>query len=374
MSAKDFMEKDFYKVLGVSKDADAATIKKAYRKLAKDFHPDANKGDKAAEERFKEISEAYDVLADDIRRAEYDEMRTLYANGGFRMPPGGGGGGFPGGFSGGGANFDFDISDLLGGMFGGGQRGQRGPRRGQDLATEVTIPFVEAVNGTTVSLGLSGESACQTCHGSGAKPGTSPRTCPVCNGAGQVSRNAGAFAFPEPCRECRGRGAIVDHPCADCRGSGQQIRTRTVNARIPAGVSDGARIRLKGKGGPGQGGHSGDLIVTVHVRPHAVFARKENNLTITVPVTFVEAVMGADIEVPTLDGSVVKVRIPAGTANGRTFRVKGRGVPNKGDLLVTVEIAVPQKLDSSEKEALEKFAAASANHNPREGLLAKVKP
>lgn len=369
MSSKDF-EKDFYKVLGVAKDADAAAIKKAYRKLAREFHPDANKGDQIAEERFKEISEAYDVLSDAKRRAEYDETRTLFANGG--MPFNGGGGS---------QNINFDINDLFGGggaglgdIFGGMFGGQRSTnRRGNDLATETTISFGDAVRGTTVSLALSGESACQSCHGLGARAGTTPRTCPVCRGAGQVSRNAGAFAFPEPCRECRGRGSIVDDPCPDCRGSGQQIRTRTVNARIPAGVRDGARIRLKGKGGPGAGGPAGDLFVTIHVRPHAIFGRKDDHITLTVPVTFVEAVMGADIEVPTLDGGVVKVRIAPGTSNGRTLRVKGKGVPGKGDLLVTIEIAVPQKLDSAEREALERFASVSSKHNPRSELFGQVK-
>jgi molecular chaperone DnaJ len=367
MSARDYVEKDFYRVLGVAKDADAATIKKAYRKLAREFHPDANKGDSTAEERFKEISEAYDVLSDPKRRAEYDEMHTLFAQGGY---PGGPRGGHPGGdFQG------FDINDLfgagIGDVFGGGfGRRARGPRRGADLATEVAITFKDAVFGVELPLHLNQQSACQTCRGSGAQPGTSPRTCAACGGAGQVSRNAGGFAFPEPCRECRGRGAIIDTPCSDCRGSGQQVRARTITARIPSGITDGARIRLKGKGGAGApGAPAGDLIVTVQVKPHPLFSRKENHLTITVPVTFVEATLGADIEVPTLDGSTVKVRLAAGTANGRVLRVKGRGVPNKGDLLVMIEVAVPQRLDEAEREALQKFAVASAHHNPRASML-----
>lgn len=372
MSARDYVEKDFYQVLGVAKDADQASIKKAYRKLAREFHPDANKGDAASEERFKEISEAYDVLSDTKRRAEYDEMRTLFAQGGFR------GGNQRGGYqSGGFQGADFDLNDLFGGggigdvfggMFGGAR--QRGPRRGADLATDVEISFKDAVFGVEVPLHLSHESACQTCHGSGAKPGTSPRACPACGGAGQVSRNAGAFAFPEPCRECRGRGAIVDSPCSDCRGSGQQMRTRTITARIPAGINDGARIRLKGKGATGgSGAPAGDLIVTVHVKPHSLFGRKDQHVTLTAPITFAEAALGADIEVPTLDGSTVKLRLSAGTANGRVLRVKGRGVPGKGDLLVTVEVAVPQRLDHEEREALEKYAATSAHHNPRQAMM-----
>jgi molecular chaperone DnaJ len=365
MSARDYVEKDFYATLGVPKDADQAAIKKAYRKLAREFHPDANKGDAAAEERFKEISEAYDVLSDAKRRAEYDEMRTLFAQGGYPR------GGFPGGN--GGFESTFDISDLFGGgigdVFGFGGR-QRGPRRGADLTTDVEIPFKDAVFGSEIPLHLNQQSACQACHGSGAKPGTSPRTCGACGGAGQVSRNAGAFAFPEPCRECRGRGVIIDSPCSDCRGSGQQVRTRTITARIPAGITDGARIRLKGKGGAGApGAPAGDLIVTVHVSTHPLFGRKDQHLTLTVPVTFVEATLGADIEIPTLDGATVKLRLAPGTANGRVLRVKGRGVPGKGDLLVTVDVAVPQRLDAAEREALEKYAQASAHHNPRAAML-----
>lgn len=367
MSARD-VEKDFYKLLGVSQDADASAIKKAYRRLAREFHPDANKGDAAAEERFKEISEAYDVLSDPKRRAEYDEMRTLFAQGGY-----------PRAGSSQNANFQgFDINDLFGGgggdflgdLFGGRSRG---PRRGADLTTDVEISFHDALFGAEIPLHLSQQGACQTCHGSGAKPGTTPRTCSTCGGAGQVSRNAGGFAFPEPCRDCRGRGVHIDTPCAQCRGTGQEMRTRTITARIPAGINDGARIRLKGKGGAGgANAPAGDLLVTVHVKAHPLFGRKDHHVTITVPVTFAEATLGADIEVPAPDGSVVKVRLAPGTANGRVLRVKGRGVPHKGDLLVTVDIAVPQRLDNHEREALEKFAAASAHHNPREAMMKKA--
>jgi molecular chaperone DnaJ len=372
MSSRDFMEKDFYRVLGVAKDADAAEIKKAYRKLAREYHPDANKGDQAAEERFKEISEAYDVLADPKRRAEYDEMRTLFANGGPRMRTGGSG-----------AEFNFDLGDLFGnggglgdvfgGMFGGrGGQGRSAPKRGSDLATEVTISFREAIDGTTIPITLNQRSSCRTCQGTGAAPGSSPRTCSACGGAGQVSRNAGGFAFPEPCRQCRGRGSIIESPCPECQGSGETARARTITARVPAGVNDGAKIRLKGKGAPGErGAPAGDLHVTIHVRSHPLFGRKGDHLTITVPVTFVEATLGADIDVPTLDESTVKVRIAPGTANGRTLRVKGRGIARgatKGDLLVTIEVAVPQRLEAAEREALEKYAAVSAHHNPREGM------
>ena len=244
------------------------------------------------------------------------------------------------------------LGDLLGGMFGGG--GARGtqprPRRGADVETEVTLGFGDAIDGTTVSLRLAGEGACPTCPGTGAKSGTAPRVCPTCEGTGQTSRNLGGFAFSEPCRECRGRGLVVDDPCPSCAGSGRAMSTRTIQARIPAGVADGQRIRLKGKGVPGErGGPAGDLYVRIHVTPHPVFGRSGNNLTVTVPVTFPEAALGAEVKVPAMRGAPVSVRIPAGTPNGRTFRVRGKGVRRsdgtKGDMLVTVAVQVPQKLD-----------------------------
>ena len=308
MSTKDYLEKDFYKVLGVAKDATAADIKKAYRKLARTHHPDANKGDSASEDRFKEISEAYDVLSDDKTRREYDEARALFGSGGLRFGPGGGRG--PGGYPGqGGAGVGFDLGDLFGGGAGAGGGGLgdvlgglfgrgRGPsaqasRRGADIESEVTLSFSEAVDGVTVPLRLTGEAACAACHGTGAKAGTTPRVCPTCQGAGQTSRNAGGFAFAEPCRDCRGRGLVVDDPCPVCHGSGRAQSTRTVNARIPAGVKDGQRIRLKGKGAPGErGGPAGDLYIVVHVAAHRLFGRRDDHLTLTLPATYPEAGAG----------------------------------------------------------------------------------
>jgi molecular chaperone DnaJ len=361
-------DKDYYAALGVPKDASAADVKKAYRSLARELHPDKNKGDKAAEERFKDVSEAYATLSDPQKRAEYDEARALFASGGFR---GSGGGGFStvdlgdlfGGGGGGG------LGDLFGGLFGGGGGGRRarGPKRGGDVETEVTLDFAEAAQGVTVPLRLASPHACRTCGGSGAKPGTSPRTCPTCNGSGNVSVNQGPFSLSQPCRDCRGRGRIVDEPCPDCAGSGVTTRERTLTVRIPAGVRDGQRIRLKGRGSPGDnGGPPGDLYVVVHVAPHPVFGRRGDNLTLTVPVTFAEAALGADITVPTLDGTVT-LKVPAGTKSGRTFRVKGRGVRN-GDLLVTVEVAVPQKLSAKARKALEAYAAEDGA-DPRAHLL-----
>ncbi len=390
MSARDYIEKDYYKTLGVSKDATLPEIKKTYRKLARKFHPDANTGDSTAEERFKEISEAYDVLSDEKRRKEYDDARALFAGGGFRVPAGGGGPGGAGGFTfdlgdlfggagttgGGGAGGSGagGLGDIFGGLFGGNRRSATAaPRRGADVESEVTLAFAEAVDGVTVPLRLSTPGPCGTCYGSGAKPGTVPRVCPQCSGTGSVPRNQGGFAFAEPCRECRGRGLLVDDPCPTCGGTGATMTERSLTVRIPAGVADGQRIRLKGKGGPGErGGPAGDLVVLVHVTPHRVFGRAGENLTVTLPVTFAEAALGATVKVPTLGGAPVSVKIAPGTNGGRTLRVRGKGVPrrdgSRGDLLVSVEVAVPQKLSAKARTALESFAAES-DGDPRAHLM-----
>ncbi len=384
---KDWLEKDFYAELGVAKDASADEIKKKYRKLARELHPDKNPGDKAAEDRFKKVSEAYDVLHDDAKRKEYDEARSLFAGGGFR-PGGGGFGG--GGFGGGGGYQQYDVNmddlfggdsggfgDFLGGIFnrgrGGGGRSPQ-PRRGQDLESSLTLSFDDALDGVTVPLRLSTDAPCSSCHGTGAKAGTVPRMCPTCDGSGQTSRNQGGFAFAEPCVTCRGRGLFVDDPCPSCQGSGRGLSSRTVQARIPAGVKNGARIRLKGKGGKGErGGPNGDLLVDITVSKHPVFDRKGDNVTVTVPVTFTEAALGGEISVPTPRGGSVKLKLPAGTSNGRTMRVKGKGIRRKdgtnGDLLVTIDVAVPQNLSSEAREALEAYAAQTQDHDPRKDLF-----
>jgi len=299
MAAKDLYEKDFYAILGVDKKAAADEIKKKYRSLARELHPDKTKGDDALEEKFKAVSEAYDILSDSKKRAEYDEARSLFERGGFRAPMGGHGGG--GG----------DFSDLFGGgspndifanLFGGGGV-RRGPRKGQDLQTESTITFKESVFGTTLELKLSTD---------GGKP-------------------------------------------------------QTITARVPAGVNDGAKIRVKGKGAPGEAG-PGDLFILLHVKPHPIFSRKAENILLTLPVTFVEATLGADIKVPTLDGEEVTVRLAPGTPNGRTLRVKGRGIKKgsvTGDLLATIEVQVPQKIEGEASDALKKFADATASHDVR---------
>jgi molecular chaperone DnaJ len=368
---REWFEKDYYKVLGVDEKASAKDITRAYRKLARELHPDANPDDPKAEERFKEVSAAYDVIGDDDKRKEYDEVRRL-------GPMAGGFGGAPGSAGGGGFNFDSgDLGDLLGGLFGrgrggapGGVRGT-GPQRGADLEAELHLPFRQAVQGVTTSLHLTSDAPCSTCHGSGARPGTTPQVCPQCGGRGVLDENQGLFSFSTPCPNCGGRGAVIVDPCPTCRASGIERRPREVKVRIPPGVDDGQRIRLKGRGGPGRnGGPPGDLYVIAHVEPDPVFGRRGRDLTITVPVLFSEAALGTKLTVPTLDGDQVTLKIPEGTPSGKVFRVKGRGVKTKkstGDLLVTVEITVPRKLSRQQREAVEAFAAATSE-SPREHL------
>jgi molecular chaperone DnaJ len=364
---REWFEKDYYRVLGVSDTASQKDIRSAFRKLSRQYHPDANPDDRAAEERFKEVSAAYDVVGDPEKRKEYDEVRKLGPMGG--MFGGAGGGPGAGGFR---VEDIGDLGDVLGGLFGRGRRrggtaagGARGtgPHRGQDLESELHLAFEDAVHGLTTTVHLTSEAACSTCHGTGARPGTTPRTCPLCEGRGVIDDNQGFFSFSSPCPECAGRGYLIDEPCPTCRGTGIEHRPREVKVRIPAGVGDGQRIRLRGRGGPGRnGGPAGDLYVTVRVKPHPLFGRRGNDLTITVPITFPEAALGADVAVPTLDGGSVKVRIPAGTRSGRTFRVRGKGVSARrktGDMLVTVEVAVPQKLSAEERRAVEALAAAN---------------
>ncbi|HSE72344.1 MAG TPA: molecular chaperone DnaJ [Nocardioidaceae bacterium] len=378
MTNADWANKDFYKVLGVAKDASAADIKKAYRQLARANHPDSHPGDKAAEERFKAIAEAYDVIGDAEKRKQYDEMRSMFSGAGF-------GGGF-GGTTGGGQPFDLGdflgsqggggFGDLFGGMFGGGGRARQSqPRRGADIETDATISFTDAIEGVTVSLRLSSDAPCRDCSGTGARSGTVPRVCPECEGVGMRAASVGgAFTMNETCPACRGRGLVVDDPCPTCHGSGRGQSARTIQARIPAGVKDGQRIRLRGKGASGErGGPPGDLYVNVKVSPHRLFGRKGDNLTLTAPISFDEAVLGADIKVPTLTGAPVTVKIPPGTPNGRTFRVRGRGVPrkdgHKGDLLVTVEVHVPAHLNDKARKTVEAYRDATGGGDLRANLF-----
>lgn len=363
---REWYSTDYYKTLGVSSEATDKEIRRAYRKLAKELHPDTHPG---SEDRFKEVSAAYDVVGDPEKRKEYDDIRKL-----------GPLGGFAGGANGGNGTFNFrvdDLSDLFGGLFGGrGRQGRggagttSGPRRGQDIEAELTMPFAEAVEGAVASVNVTSLVLCSTCHGSGSRPGTMPIVCPRCNGMGVLNEPQGMFSLSQPCPECQGRGTKVVDPCPTCHGSGHERRQRKVRVRIPAGVEDNQRIRVKGRGEPGaNGGPNGDLYVIVHVEPHPLFGRRGRNLTLTVPITFPEAALGSQITVPSLDEPVT-LKIPAGTKQGQTFRVKGRGLHtgnSNGDLLVTVDVAVPTELTEEQRQAIEALAEATTT-SPRSYL------
>jgi len=354
---REWFEKDYYNVLGVAPSASDKEITKAYRKLAKEHHPDANPG---SEERFKEISAAYDVLGDTEKRKEYDEIR--------RHGPVGGGFGMPGG-----GTFRMedmgDLSDLFGGLFGGGRAGaRRGPQRGADMEAQLHLSFEDAVRGVTTSVNVPSEVRCSNCRGSGAAPGTSTHTCPRCGGSGSLNDNQGLFSLSTVCPDCMGRGTQFDTPCPVCHGTGSEQKVRSVKVRIPAGVEGGQRIRVKGRGAAGQGmAPPGDLYVVVHVARHPVFGRNGRNLTLTVPITFPQAALGTTITVPTLEGTVT-LRVPAGSQSGRVLRVRGRGVPGTsgrngakaGDLLVRVEVQVPTELTDEQRSAIESLAAVTA--------------
>ena len=386
---QEWAGKDYYGDLGVSSSASAADIKKAYRKLARENHPDSHPGDKAAEEKFKRVAEAYDVLGDEARRKEYDQFKSMMGAGRF----GGGGTGFPGGFrttqtdfsdysgfsdifgnAGAGQAGDGGIGDLFGGLFnrGGGAGRNARPSRGADVETEITLDFREAAKGTTFPVELTGDAPCTTCHGSGSKDGKTHR-CSHCSGSGYIRENNGAFGMARPCPECQGTGEIIEDPCTTCRGTGTVRRARTITVRIPAGVVDGQKVRLAGQGEAGPNGTpAGDLFVSVHVRDDKVFTRSGDDLEVTVPVSFGELALGGTVTVPTLEKRV-RVKIPAGTPNGRTLRVKGRGVPKKsgkaGDLLVTVEVKVPDDLDAAATSALRTYhqAERDSGFDPRAG-------
>jgi molecular chaperone DnaJ len=356
--------KSLYEVLGVPKGASQDEIKKAYRKLARQYHPDKNSGDKDAEERFKEVQAAYDVLSDPEKREQYDAWGSP--------------GGRPQYGPGGSFTFDFgdfgDLGDLLGGLFGGrgGMRtkASRG-QRGQDVEVELNLSFEDALHGLETTIPVSLESACSTCKGSGAKPGTAPKICPQCGGRGVVSEAQGLFALSQPCPRCRGNGTIIEDPCPTCRGTGRERRTRRFKVKIPAGVKEGTRIRLRGKGEAGYGGApAGDLYVVTRVAPSKLYRRRgDADLELEVPVTYPEAALGATVEVPTPDGRV-SLKVPAGTQDGKLLRIKGRGAPKlkgsgRGDLIARVRLAVPSKLSKEERDAVEQLREV-ARDNPRE--------
>jgi molecular chaperone DnaJ len=372
------LAEDLYKILGVAKKASDDEIKKAYRKLARKYHPDRNPDDPKAEERFKEVQGAFDTLSDPEKRKEYD-AGGMFA--GFGGRPGDG----PlGGFGGPGGpqaewmgNFGFrNVADFLFKDRGGQAQPQQ--VRGRDLETEVSLSFDQAVNGTQVSVTVSKAERCQTCHGSGAKPGTAPITCPRCEGSGIDAQSQGIFSISRPCPQCGGAGQIVEDPCPTCGGSGLSQQSKRYKVNIPAGVKNGARIRLAGKGEAGpRGGPPGDLYVVTRVTPSPVFKRLDDgNLEVTVPITVAEALRGATIEVPTLDGTK-KIKVPPGTKHGTIQRLRGEGAPKRGgkgrgDVRYRLEIEMPQKLTEEQREAAEKLAEAFNGYNPRAELLAKA--
>ncbi len=363
--------KDYYKTLGVSKDSSKDDIKKAYRKLAHEYHPDKNQGNKEAEEKFKEIGEAYEVLSDEKKKADYDSGR-LFAESGAYGPGGGAYGPSDfGGFNfGGGQGFTYsgdlgdlgDIFNLFGGGMG-GQRAQRGGRRGQrgnDYEVTVNMSFDDALKGAEVPITMDRNAACPTCSGLGSAPGTLPDTCPTCGGRGSVAESQGMFGLSRPCPTCAGRGTIIQNPCPTCQGAGFQRKPKKTRVRIPPGVVDGQKIKFRGKGEPGRGdGPSGDLYVVAKVEKHPYLGRSGANVTMDLPLTFSEAALGTQVEIPTVDGKV-KLKIPAGTQSGRKFRLRGKGAPKlkgkgHGDMIVTAKVVVPEKLDKKEREAIEKL-------------------
>lgn len=369
-------KRDYYEVLGIDRNASDADLKKAYRKLAKQYHPDMNPGNKEAEAKFKEVNEAYEVLSDSQKRANYDQFGHAGVD-----PNGFGGGGF--------GDFDFggigDIFDtFFGGGFGRSSRSRSGPQKGADLKHSLELSFEEAAFGVEKQLPVHRLEVCPTCHGSGAKPGTSPITCSHCGGTGQAQYKQntpfGQFVNIKTCDVCRGEGKIITDPCTACNGKGRVKKSVKINIKIPAGIDDGQTISLRGEGEPGaKGGPAGDLYVTIRIKPHVIFQRQNNDVICEIPITFVQAALGGDLEVPTLDGKV-KYTIPEGTQTGTVFRLKGKGIPylrgnGRGDHYVKVMVEVPKKLDEKQKAILKEFAELSGDdvHEQRKGFFDKMK-
>jgi molecular chaperone DnaJ len=371
---REWLEKDYYATLGVSKDATAAEIKKAYRRLARENHPDAKPDDSRAEARFKEIGEAYAVVGDAETRKEYDELRRLGASGFGGMP-----GGFTGGFGG------ADLGDILGQMFGGGGgagRTGRGrtttsrarPRRGADVESDLHLTFEDALSGVSTTINVTGEGPCTTCNGSGAAPGSSRASCATCKGTGEVVVDQGMFSFAQPCGRCGGAGSVVETPCRTCSGRGSVVTPRRIQVRIPAGVRDGAVVRVAGRGQPGRdGGPAGDVLVRVRVADHPLFGRKGDDVTLELPLTFAEAALGTTIVVPTPGGESRRIRIPAGTQPGKVLRIREQGAPRTrgggtGDLLVTIRVSVPERLNVQQERLVRELGALD-DTNARDAAL-----
>ena len=377
-------KRDYYEVLGVSRSASEDEIKKAYRKLAKQYHPDLNPGNAEAEQKFKEVNEAYEVLSDANKKARYDQFGFAGVDPNYGAGAGGGGG--FGGFT----DFDFgDLGDIFGSFFGGGFGGgtrasRNGPQRGESIRVGVTVSFEEAAFGCEKEVTVDRIDQCPTCKGSGCESGTTPEVCTQCGGTGQVQQRRqtpmGVFATTTTCPKCGGRGKIIHSPCKDCGGTGQQRKRRTIQVNIPAGIDNGQTISLRGQGNAGKnGGPAGDLLITVTVRPHQLFRREGNDVLCEAPITFTQAVLGGEMEIPTIDGKV-KYDIPEGTQTGTTFRLRGKGIPNlngrgRGDQYVTVYIETPRNLNREQKEALKKFSQSLGEHNyeARKNFFSKFK-
>ena len=375
-------KRDYYEVLGVSKGASDDEIKKAYKKQARKYHPDLNPDNKEAEEKFKEVNEAYEVLSDSTKKARYDQ----YGHAG--VDPNFGAGGFGGGFDG---NFDFgELGDIFGSFFGGGFGGggrrsnPNAPQRGESIRLSLAITFEEAAFGCEKDVTVERMEQCGTCHGNGCAPGTTPEVCPDCHGSGQVQVRRqtpmGVFATTSPCGRCGGKGKIIHQPCTDCKGSGSVRKRKTIKASIPAGIDNGQTISIRGQGHAGKnGGPAGDLLITITVKPHELFRREGTSILCDAPITFAQAVLGAELEIPTIDGKV-KYDLPEGTQTGTTFRLKGKGIPSingrgRGDQYVTVYIETPKNLNKEQKEALKKFAEAvgDTNYEERRKFFKKFK-
>ena len=363
-------KRDYYEVLGISKGASEDEIKKAYKKMARKYHPDLNPGDKEAEEKFKEVNEAYEVLSDPDKKARYDQ----YGHAGVD-PNFGAGAGFDG-------NFDFgDLGDIFGSFFGGGGFGggrrtnPNAPQRGESIRMSLAISFEEAAFGCEKAVTVERTEQCDTCHGNGCAPGTTPEVCPDCHGTGtvQVRRQTpmGVFATSSPCTRCGGKGRIIHQPCKDCHGTGAIRKRKTIQASIPAGIDNGQTISIRGQGNAGiNGGPAGDLLITITVRPHEIFRREGTSVLCEAPITYAQAVLGAELEIPTIDGKV-KYDLPEGTQSGTTFRLKGKGIPSingrgRGDQYVTVYIETPRNLNKEQKDALKKFAETLGENNYEE--------
>jgi molecular chaperone DnaJ len=358
--------KNYYDILGVKKDASADEIKKAFRRLARKHHPDAG----GSEEKFKELNEAYEVLSDSEKRSQYDQYGQYF---GGNVPPGAGapGAGWPGG--GGGYAYQHvdlgDLGDMFGSMFGGGAGGATRTRgkqahRGRDLTYEVTLDFDEALKGVSTKVDVQRSESCATCKGSGAKPGTSPTTCPTCGGSGHVSQGQGLFGISRACPRCAGTGTVIEDPCTTCKGKGRVVRIKPVTVNVPPGVTDGGKLRFKGKGEPGQGGGpAGDLYVVTHIRPHPYYTRDGADVLVELPVSITEAALGTEVTIPVPGGGKVKLKVAPGTQDGKVHRISGKGAPKlkgkgNGDLKVRTKVVVPEKLTTEQKELLNRFASS----------------